>query len=177
LAAVVAGRVERPQYGWSEFPSVIRRAALDIELAERANRQQESDVRDAVICTICGDDPLGLVRVFNPWWVDDCGSKIGECQDKTMLRNCWRRWHVTSERNKGGMHLPAICSCASQIASRRRREFEKRTFNAVGIYSANFCRWVDGSASESIEQFRKWRADREDVTKHEGYVQEFDAWK
>ena len=193
LEAMVRGDSAKPEYGWSDYPRLIRQAAAQIDAIERATARDEADSRDAVGCPICQDDKLGLVRVWNPWLVESIGSKVAKCHEMAQVRELWRAWHrVDPERRPGGMHLAAICTCESLQAGLRRGRFEEYqqlrgaeraawlrknpSPGVVGIYDpGRFCLFAEFQRPEDrLALFGNWY-DHEREVGAEPY-QEFTEW-
>ena len=193
LERMIRGDLPRPEYGWADFPRLIRLGAAQIEAIEAAQRREEFEARDAQKCPICHDDRLGEVRIWNPWLVEAVGEKLMHCHHVSEIRNVWRRWHRADvERRPGGLHLGAVCSCESLSAKLKRAVLDeyhalppadrsrwRRTHylpGVVGVFAAErYCIWAEFKDRESrLALFKNWYENerQEPVPRY----QEFDEW-
>lgn len=159
INSMVVGTVERPKFGWSDLPKFV------IEYGkERANVEAQQEryrsLRDEEICPKCQNLECGCVTVWNPWFVEDCYSRLSLCSDAQEAFTLWQSWRRLSGRKGDAQRLTVLCNCSinptAVVRRRRLQEWQDGTGNKTDKHTPavkdTFCEsmkiWINGDPKE-----------------------------
>lgn len=183
LELMVCGEAKRPEYGWSDFPALIRMAAFEIRNIELAQRSQRYESASRVKCQYCMDASNGMVRVYNPRFLAECKTELLELRDSgeqgyVMVEKTYAVYAAWKRTNREPMHIPTVCCCQSPTAETKRQSLSsylsgasrrKSSPCALQVYDdSRMCRYRSGSCVEICDWY-------DDDTKR-GYSSDFAEW-